>query len=503
MAVAHVALWVRLASSRLWLEQIWGNAAVVLAPTLVAAWWLGRTDAAGTGPRKAAWWVSALAIVTLGSCVCVGYGATASLVVGLVLAVALSAGAVAQPTRQWLTLATWAFGVGTVGHVGGMLARHGTAGGEVARWIAALVAVIGPALLARWPAGRACLAEESPRGGTAWFFVALGVIYALAVAAGRNDLPQGLAIVAGFALLAGVLLTWMWQEAYRVAAWVLTLIAVGLVTANASGRMISAASFAVGAAWLPALFWARSDWLRRRWTKAGTDTVVTATVQTWLAGLLTAVALGVHSAGTERLWWFAGAATVAAVLARLGFAAVVEVATGFAVVGLGQAVELISRGDLDVSDLGPGFAAVAATAVVAMVLARFLPGGILWATPTMRQAREWLFSAMGLGVGFALMRGQIGALQPYITVGWGVAALAWFGFGLFARSRPDRLLGLGGLALCVPRMFLIDLHSTLYRIVAFGALGIVLLWVGFSYHRFRHLIAEDSPLAPDEADKKL
>ena len=148
-------------------------------------------------------------------------------------------------------------------------------------------------------------------------------------------------------------------------------------------------------------------------------------------------------------------------------------------VGLGQAVELISRGDLDVSDLGPGFAAVAATAVVAMVLARFLPGGILWATPTMRQAREWLFSAMGLGVGFALMRGQIGALQPYITVGWGVAALAWFGFGLFARSRPDRLLGLGGLALCVPRMFLIDLHSTLYRIVAFGALGIVLLWVGF------------------------
>jgi uncharacterized membrane protein len=76
---------------------------------------------------------------------------------------------------------------------------------------------------------------------------------------------------------------------------------------------------------------------------------------------------------------------------------------------------------------------------------------------------------------------------------WGEVAIALFVVGLFARERVYRLVGLAGLALCVPRVFLVDLDSTLYRIVAFVVLGLVLLWVGFSYHRFRHLIAE-----PDE-----
>ncbi len=78
-------------------------------------------------------------------------------------------------------------------------------------------------------------------------------------------------------------------------------------------------------------------------------------------------------------------------------------------------------------------------------------------------------------------------------------AIAVFILGLFARERAFRLTGLVGLALCVPRMFFVDLDSTLYRIVAFVALGLVLLWVGFSYHRFRHLIASpDGP--PPKSD---
>lgn len=41
----------------------------------------------------------------------------------------------------------------------------------------------------------------------------------------------------------------------------------------------------------------------------------------------------------------------------------------------------------------------------------------------------------------------------------------------------------------------VDLDSALHRIAAFIALGLVLLWVGFSYDRFKHLIAapETSP----------
>lgn len=62
------------------------------------------------------------------------------------------------------------------------------------------------------------------------------------------------------------------------------------------------------------------------------------------------------------------------------------------------------------------------------------------------------------------------------------------------RTRPCRMLGLLGLAVCVPRLFMVDLDSALHRIAALVVLGLVLLWVGFSYHRFRHLITE----APEE-----
>jgi hypothetical protein len=68
--------------------------------------------------------------------------------------------------------------------------------------------------------------------------------------------------------------------------------------------------------------------------------------------------------------------------------------------------------------------------------------------------------------------------------------------------RPDRLLGLIGPALCIPRVFHVDLQSTLYRIFAFGAIGALLLWVGFSYHRFRHLNTDEAS-STDDSDKKL
>jgi len=116
--------------------------------------------------------------------------------------------------------------------------------------------------------------------------------------------------------------------------------------------------------------------------------------------------------------------------------------------------------------------------------------------------REWLFAGAGLLLVFAAMLSQRGALQPYVTVGWAVGSLGWFGLGLFWRMRAGRLLGLGGLALCVPRIFLVDLDSTLYRIVAFCALGGVLLWVGFSYHRFRHLIVGEGKDGSETAGAK-
>lgn len=108
----------------------------------------------------------------------------------------------------------------------------------------------------------------------------------------------------------------------------------------------------------------------------------------------------------------------------------------------------------------------------------------------------WVFAGLGLGVA---MSTAVSPRLPYAhlaTVGWGTAAVAVFMLGLFARLRPHRLVGLAGLALCIVRVFIVDLDQTLHRIAAFGVLGLVLLWVGFSYHRFRHLIADEEAVAP-------
>ncbi len=499
---AHVTLWARLGGAGLSLGEIWGNAGIVLMPTVAGAWWLGgaRKDSQG---RAVTWSVSALAVATLGACVCVGHGATASLLGGLGLAAVLAVGTVWQPTRAWLWLAAWALGVGVIGHVVAIVAHRGTAGGEAARWIVALVAMIGPAVLAAWPRSRAQLSAGSPRGGTQFLFVAIGLAFGLIVAVERNDAPQGLMVVAGFAALAAALLTWTGQGVFRWATWFLTVATTAVVAGVTDERMQGAVAVTLAVAWLPGLAWARSSWVRTRWVALGLDVEGTSTVQTWLAGMLTAVAIRAHTSGDERVWWFVAAAAVAVIVARVGFKAVVEVATGLAVMGLGYAATLVGRGDLDVTQFGSGFGAVVAMGLLAAVLSRTLPAGRLGASAAMRGARAWIFPAAGLALIFALMLGQRGGLSPYVTVGWGVAALAWFGFGLFTRARPDRLLGLVGLALCVPRMFWVDLHSTLYRIVAFGALGAVLLWVGFSYHRFRHLIADEGTSSPEESDKKL
>ncbi|MEZ5278027.1 MAG: DUF2339 domain-containing protein [Opitutaceae bacterium] len=89
------------------------------------------------------------------------------------------------------------------------------------------------------------------------------------------------------------------------------------------------------------------------------------------------------------------------------------------------------------------------------------------------------------------------------SVIWAIGGIAVFFIGLFFRSRPHRISGLIVLAACILRVFLVDINSTLYRIAAFIVLGAVLLWVGFSYQRFRHLIEgdEDRDVGPEDGTK--
>jgi hypothetical protein len=496
--VAHVSLWSRLHVAALFPTEIWGNACVVLAPTVAGAWWLGREG--GTAKSRVAWWASALTLMTLGACVYTGYGASASLLAGLVLAAALAIAAPWQPARRWLWLSTWALGVSAVGHAMASLGGRGVERVEGVRWFAALGLQIGVAGLMAWPRGRAQLARESPRGGTQWLTMGFAVVFGVAVTIGREDAAEGLLALSGFALLAEGLLTWVWVEALRGAAWLFSLLAAAVLLMTRSAPMTSEGVLLVGGSWVPALLWAKSARIRERWTRAGGDVDGTVRAQTWLAGSVTAVAIGTLSGDGQRVGWFAAAAAVAAVLARMTFSASVEVATGLALAGLAYGVGLV--GADGAVDTGQNFAAVAAMAALAVAMPLILPPGRIWARPGGRAFRDWLFPSAGLALLFALMLSQRGLLEPYVTVGWAVAALAWFGVGLFGRLRPARLLGLAGLTLCVPRMFLVDLNSTLYRIAAFCALGVVLLWVGFSYHRFRHLIVGDAKTDGPKNDAK-
>jgi hypothetical protein len=117
---------------------------------------------------------------------------------------------------------------------------------------------------------------------------------------------------------------------------------------------------------------------------------------------------------------------------------------------------------------------------------------------------KWL---LGLGAVAALVAIDAPTLHLPETAGngattsfWAVAGALVFAAGLAGRLRPYRYVGLGGLALCVPRLFVVDITDTLGRIIAFGALAVVLLAIGFSYEKLKTwLIGEDKK--PEEGAK--
>jgi len=80
----------------------------------------------------------------------------------------------------------------------------------------------------------------------------------------------------------------------------------------------------------------------------------------------------------------------------------------------------------------------------------------------------------------------------YLTASWSVLALALFTAGLALRERMYRWIGLGILACALGRVVLFDVWKleTVYRILSFMALGIVLLVLGFIYSKYQEKIRE-------------
>jgi hypothetical protein len=82
--------------------------------------------------------------------------------------------------------------------------------------------------------------------------------------------------------------------------------------------------------------------------------------------------------------------------------------------------------------------------------------------------------------------------KDYLTATWSALALVMFGCGLALRERMYRWVGLAVLATALGRVVVFDVWKleTIYRVLSFMALGIVLLVLGFFYNKYQEKIRQ-------------
>lgn len=108
---------------------------------------------------------------------------------------------------------------------------------------------------------------------------------------------------------------------------------------------------------------------------------------------------------------------------------------------------------------------------------------------TASSVMPWFHAAGALLVAFAACTLDRLVSDNLTAVFWGLSAILLFVSGLFAGLRAYRLTGLIGLVFCTGHIFIWDIQDTFYRIIAFFVIGLVMLAIGFLYHRFRERIA--------------
>ncbi len=467
------------------------NGLGVVVVSLALGWWLGGPAVARLAEarerifRIAGDLVCGLATLTLAAVLFRWLGLPGALVALYGVAFAWAGLSTGYPARKSVWLCVWTVAVavgGWGGRIGWPVDRAGLGAVLVCAWLLPFATRLWPRLretIARQPG--ADFVEPLLVAAAAWLtfrllpwivpserlllFPAVAVV--LAVGSWRSGLRSGLAA------------SWL--------IWVMAWLASLEVLGRSDGFSRALPPVAAGVlAWLPAVLLAR---VHREGTPLAWWTSHGANLQAALAALFSAWLAIVGWRDANALLALLGAAGVAWACRRIAPLPVAGAAVAF-LLGLAgvRTAALAMAGGLD----GPGMA-WAIGLVVCVCLA-----GLPWlmndpaqtSDKERRAAIAWIAGAAALGLAFLIAVVQRGSLGPYATVGWGLSAILLFVAGLFVRLRPFRLLGLAGLLVCIPRIFLVDLQSAFHRIVAFVVLGGVLLWVGFSYHRFRHLIVD-------------
>ena len=96
-----------------------------------------------------------------------------------------------------------------------------------------------------------------------------------------------------------------------------------------------------------------------------------------------------------------------------------------------------------------------------------------------------MFSLFGTSLLAAMLYGSVSG--GLFTVALGFEGLALLSAGFALRERILRMQGLALLLTCILKLFVYDLRSleTMYRILSFIALGLIMLCVSWIYTRFR------------------
>ncbi len=108
-----------------------------------------------------------------------------------------------------------------------------------------------------------------------------------------------------------------------------------------------------------------------------------------------------------------------------------------------------------------------------------------------RAAALWAYPLVAVVLLFSAFAWDGSPAVRVATALWGLTGIVIFAGGLILRRRAHRIVGLLGLALCVIRVFAVDLSDTFYRIIAFGVVAVVLLVIGYLYTRFREFLERD------------
>jgi uncharacterized membrane protein len=124
--------------------------------------------------------------------------------------------------------------------------------------------------------------------------------------------------------------------------------------------------------------------------------------------------------------------------------------------------------------------AVGAAVAACFFIAQFL-------IPQERPSRLF-YSLLSTGLATALLFQEVSGSM--LTVAWGIEGAVLLGLGFLLRDRTFRLSGLVVFLVCVGKLFAYDLRAleTLYRILSFFVLGVILVGVSWLYTRFRDQI---------------